>query len=384
MPIVSLIKQADYELTTLRDSVEKLLSPFGGMQNFVKRGDAVLLKLNLVCPVKNSILPYTQAEIFQVIAEMALACGGKVVAGDSPGIGSAHHVARLAGITPIAEKLGVPIIEFTGVEVFNENRVFKKLTLAREILEATTVINLPRLKTHGQMILSAAVKNLFGAVLGTEKFAWHYRAGTDYLLFARMLHEIYQAIKPQLHLVDAIISMHGLGPTAGHECHSGFLSASTDAVALDATLMQILGKTPTALYTIQAANLAGDTAWQETQIVGVENLAELKPPKWHWAKTHALTMIDAKWWRYLPFVNEEKFRQWMAVYPSAITKQCVKCGACVKVCSPQAITLDKKLTVDTHKCIRCYCCHELCPQHAIRLKGGWFSKLIKLGQYWWR
>ncbi|GHT06236.1 hypothetical protein FACS1894139_11600 [Planctomycetales bacterium] len=79
MPLVSLTRQNDYALPALRVAVGELLAPLGGMKRFVKAGDRVVLKLNLVCPTRGNLVAYTQAEIFQVVAEMVLDCGGKVV-----------------------------------------------------------------------------------------------------------------------------------------------------------------------------------------------------------------------------------------------------------------------------------------------------------------
>jgi uncharacterized protein (DUF362 family)/Pyruvate/2-oxoacid:ferredoxin oxidoreductase delta subunit len=378
IPVVSLVRQTDYALAPLRDSIIRLLAPLGGMEKFVQPGNRVALKLNLVCPTRGVKIAYTQAEIFQVVAELARDCGGRVFAGDSPGVGSAAQVAKLAGIAAVAQQLEVPLVEFTGKEVFDDRRVFKKLTLARELLEADVVINLPRLKTHGQMLLTAATKNLFGAVIGTEKFAWHYRAGRDYATFARMLYEICGAVKPALHLVDAVVAMQGAGPTAGEPCATNFLAASTDPTALDATLMKILGKAPTELFTIQAALAAGDTAWQNTELAGDLTLAALRPATWRWAPAHSLAMVSPRLLRWVPFLTEEKFRRWTAVYPRVVPDKCVRCGKCVELCPAQALRLDgAKLHVAVDKCIRCYCCHELCPQHALELQGGWFSKFTQ-------
>ncbi len=47
-PAVSLIRGHSYEQQLLRASVEMLLDPLGGIAAFVKRGDRVLLKPNLL------------------------------------------------------------------------------------------------------------------------------------------------------------------------------------------------------------------------------------------------------------------------------------------------------------------------------------------------
>lgn len=388
-PVVSLVRQDGYALPALKKSIAEMLAPLGGMEKFVRPGDNVVLKLNLVCPTKGGAPAYTQPEVFQAVAELALDCGGRVSCGDSPGMGSAARVAALAGITPVAERLGVPVLEFTGKEVFDGGRMFKTLRLARELLEADCVINLPRLKTHGQMLLTAAVKNLFGAVIGAEKFAWHYRAGNDYAVFARMLYEICMTVRPKLHILDAVRSMHGLGPTNGMACESRFMAAGTDPCAIDAVMMRILGRRPEELYTLRAAAAAGDTTWQNPEIVGVDDWQSLRPADWQWPPNQALAMINPRLVKMLPFVSEEKLRGWLAMYPAVDNRKCVQCGRCAGVCQVGAIAVNRlggadgrpgggdKLLFNRDRCIRCYCCHELCPEHALELRGGWLGKIIR-------
>ena len=47
-PTVSLIRATSYEAAQLRESVEAVLAPLGGIGAFVKPGDRVLLKPNLL------------------------------------------------------------------------------------------------------------------------------------------------------------------------------------------------------------------------------------------------------------------------------------------------------------------------------------------------
>ncbi len=375
-PVVSLTRQSNYNSQEIKDAVVRLLAPLGGMEKFVKTGDRVMLKPNLVRACKPGVPAHTAPEVFRAVAELALDHGATVKAGDSPGIGSAAKVADNAGLTPVIKELGIELVEFTPRDTFSELRQFKKLTIAAELLDADVVINLPRLKTHGQMILTAAVKNLFGAVVGPRKFEWHYRAGENKDAFARMIYEICMAVKPELHILDAIVSMDGLGPTSGRANHTNFMAAGTDPVAIDSVMMKILGREPLDLYTIKAATEAGDTVWQNANITG-EVIYNLRPAHWHWPKTSELAMVNTPLFESYPILKKW-FRHIAAVFPKVIESKCKKCGACVNICPAKAITLKDKIEIDYEKCIRCYCCHELCPHDAFSTKGGWLSKFLKL------
>ncbi|MCX7933861.1 MAG: DUF362 domain-containing protein [Planctomycetota bacterium] len=377
-PLVVFVRQCDYDYPAVKSALERALAPLGGMAAFVRPGAKVVLKPNLVLGYPPERAATTHPAVVRAVAELALACGGKVSLGDSPGIGSCRSAAEKAGLGPIFSDLGIPCLEFTPSETRDDRRLFRCLTLARELLEADVVINLPKLKTHCQMLMTMAVKNLFGAVVGLQKFQWHYRAGADKALFGRMLYEICAAVNPSLNILDAIVAMDGNGPTHGEPNATGFIAASPDPCALDAATMRALGLAPEALYTLQAAAAAGNTAWQEVALAG-EPLAALKPARWQLPMTQSLAMEGPNLLRHLPFVGRWLMQQ-VAAVPFA-NDRCRRCRACVDICPAQAIALTAEgIKVDSQACIRCYCCHELCASDGMTLQIGWLGRILGLGR----
>jgi uncharacterized protein (DUF362 family) len=55
----------------------------------------------------------------------------------------------------------------------------RKIEIASDVLRADFVINLPKLKSHSQMLLTLGVKNLYGCVVGLRKPEWHFRTGVN-------------------------------------------------------------------------------------------------------------------------------------------------------------------------------------------------------------
>jgi uncharacterized Fe-S center protein len=56
------------------------------------------------------------------------------------------------------------------------------------------------------------------------------------------------------------------------------------------------------------------------------------------------------------------------ISPVVKADKCIACGACVRDCPVNAITLGKVASIDSSKCIGCAHCISICPQAAIDLK----------------
>lgn len=157
-PSVSLIRANSYERETLRESLETLLEPFGGIAAFVKRGDRVLLKPNLLTGARPGKECTTRPELVYTVAQMVMEVGGKPFLGDSPAFGSAKGVAIANGYAPIVEELHLPIIDFHGQRYETVSENFNHLLLSKEAMAADVVINLPKVKSHAQLTLTLGVK----------------------------------------------------------------------------------------------------------------------------------------------------------------------------------------------------------------------------------
>ena len=263
MPTVSLIRADSYERQRLRTSLETLLEPLGGMGAFVKKGDRVLLKPNLLTAGRPGKECITRPEIVYCVAQLVQEAGGKPFFGDSPAFGSARGVAQANGYLPVMEELSLPIVEFHGQRYETESVAFNHLRLCKEAMDADVVINLPKLKSHMQLTLTMGVKNLFGCVPGKMKAWWHMEAGKDENRFGEMLVETARAINPDLTILDGIIAHEGNGPSGGEPRQLNVLGASSDVFALDRATVEILNVDPALVPTLAAGKrlgLAGELA----------------------------------------------------------------------------------------------------------------------------
>ncbi|HEY9606639.1 MAG TPA: DUF362 domain-containing protein [Allocoleopsis sp.] len=257
MTTVSLIRAESYDPQQLRASLETLLEPLGGMGAFVKKGDRVLLKPNLLTGGRPGKECITRPEVVSGVAQLVREAGGQPFFGDSPAFGSAKGVAIANGYLPLLEELNIPVVEFHGQRYETVSQTFNHLRLCREAMDADVVINLPKLKSHMQLTLTMGVKNLFGCVPGKMKAWWHMEAGKDETRFGEMLVETARAIAPDLTILDGIIGHEGNGPSGGEPRQLNVLGASSNVFALDRAIVDIVNVDPTLIPTIAAAQRLG-------------------------------------------------------------------------------------------------------------------------------
>ncbi|MRR53647.1 MAG: DUF362 domain-containing protein [Deltaproteobacteria bacterium] len=369
---VFLEKTSDYSRAEVRDAMVRLLAPLGGMGAFVQPGERVLLKPNMLSAKSPDAAVTTHPEVVRAVIGLVREAGGIPFVGDSPGIGKLQRVAEKCGILQVLADTGTELIEFTEPVQVAGPGLFKRFELARPYLEADRLINLPKLKTHGMMTMTCAVKNLFGAVVGAGKIAWHLRAGEDRDLFARMLLEMYQIRKPDLNIVDAITAMEGDGPSGGDPRPVGLLIAGSNAVSVDVVAAEILGIPKKLLYLERvAAKLALPGVERSSIQVSGCPLDEVRIPDF---KLPPLSDVQFG----LPRFLSRHIRHYFTAYPFPLPEKCKLCGICRDACPPGAMEIrNGSLEIDYPRCIRCFCCRELCPEHALGVREGKLLQIIK-------
>jgi uncharacterized protein (DUF362 family) len=256
-PTVSFVQAASYDDSTLEAALRQVLAPLGGMEAFVKPGDRVLLKPNLLTAARPGKECTTRPEVVYWVARLVEAAGGKPFLGDSPAFGSAKGVALANGYGSILEALNLPVVDFQGGRYQTPSDAFNHLLLSKEAMEADVVINLPKVKSHVQLTLTLGVKNLFGCVPGKMKAWWHMEAGKDSTRFGNMLVETARTINPNLTILDGIIGHEGNGPSGGEPRQLGILGASANVFALDRAMVEILGVKPSEIPTVAASQRLG-------------------------------------------------------------------------------------------------------------------------------
>jgi uncharacterized protein (DUF362 family)/Pyruvate/2-oxoacid:ferredoxin oxidoreductase delta subunit len=346
--------------------VRKAVDLLGTISRFVRPGQRVLLKPNLLSARDPSRRITTDPAVVSAVARLVLEAGGTPFIGDSPGIDPFGRVASRTGMADIARDLGIELLELgdSTPAPRPDGLLFKRLEIARPALEADVVINLPKLKTHTQMLFTLGVKNLFGTIVAQRKAEWHYMTGLDRQVFASLHLEIYRTVKPALTLLDGVWAMEGHGPSNGNPRHIGIIAAAVDAVSLDTSICHLLGGALQAFPLYREARARGIG---ETDISRIRYLGE--DPETFSRTDFQIPSLDSL--GVMPAPVTRLAGRFLISRPLHHGSRCTGCGQCLKICPAGAIELSgKRVRFDYDRCIRCYCCQEICPENGIGFKKG--------------
>lgn len=367
---VSIVKCQSYDEEEVLKGLRRSVDLIGGIGKFVRRGDHVLLKPNLLYGKSPEKAVTTHPSIIRGILQIVQEAGGIPSIGDSPAVGSLTKTAEKAGIKAVADEMNCPLMEFKRpiLPPKEGGKIFKQLEIDQAVLEADVVINLPKFKTHSLTLLTLGVKNLFGCIPGPRKALWHLKAGEDRKTFAQMLLDIYQTIRPSLTILDGIVGMEGNGPNSGRAIPLGLILAGGDALSVDQVTCDLLGISRKSLVTNRVAFEMG-IGKDEIEVFG-EKVDDVKIDGFQFPN---LSQPD---WN-LPGFLRKALKNALTTKPVIEEEVCNACNQCAEICPPQALVRKEKgLIFDYGQCIRCFCCLEVCPEGAISIKPGWALRFV--------
>lgn len=373
---VAIVRCDSYEQAEVQKAVNRGLNLLGGAEAFVKPCETILLKPNLLIGRSPERVVTTHPTIFRAVSEALQAAGATLTYGDSPGFGKPHTAAHKAGLLDIARELDIPLADFTHGDTvsFPEGRQNKQFTIARGVLSADGIVSLPKMKAHGLTRMTGAIKNQFGCIPGPLKAEFHARLPMAEL-FSQMLVDLNRLLKPRLFIMDGIVAMEGNGPQNGTPRPMNVLLLSSDPVALDSTVCQMIALNPKLVLPIQygiefglgsdeSINLVGDPIQSFVNADFVVNRLPLPTTE-------------------RPGRPSRLARRYVVPKPFIRASKCTQCGTCVNVCpvDPKAVEFRGSGRInppihDYQRCIRCYCCQELCPEGAIEVKTPLLGRLI--------
>lgn len=208
-------------------------------------GRRVLLKPNMVEPVRDVPHMTTHPAVIVATIEVLRDWGAKIVVGEAPGhVRDTDMALEESGVQAALDDTHTQFADLNYEDVvWRANRggasPLDGFYFPRSVATADLVVSLPKFKTHHWVGLTAAMKNLYGTLPGI-KYGWPknvlHHAGIPETVF-----DINASLPRTISIVDGVVCMEGDGPIMGTAKHLGLIAVGADLPALDATLARIMG-----------------------------------------------------------------------------------------------------------------------------------------------
>lgn len=375
---VSLVRCNSYDEKAVFEAVRKGIDLLGGISSFVKTGERIVLKPNILLPTSPEKGVTTHPAVFRAAGMLLKEAGAEVLYGDSSGIGKTEPNLRRAGLKAVGDELGFTLADFdSSRQVSHKDALLvKQFTLANGVLDCDGLISLPRFKTHGLTRFTGAVKNQFGCVPGLLKAQFHARLANP-ADFATMLVDINTLIKPRLYIMDGIAAMEGNGPRSGRLRNLNVMLFSSDPVALDATACRIINMDPEIVPTSVPGEAGGLGTYHEENIELLgESLGSFYTPDFDIDRSPVIP-VTGGWVRTI-------IKNRITPRPVIERTTCTSCGTCIEMCPvvPKAVNWkqgdsgSQPPVYNYSRCIRCCCCQEVCPEGAITIRSPLLARIL--------
>jgi uncharacterized protein (DUF362 family) len=250
-PSVATAEGKDYAAIT-----KNVIAAVGGIQNFVKKGDTVLVKPNMGWDRRPEFAATTHPVVIKTIAEECLRVGAKKVKVFDNPCNDMRRCYENSGIQAALKGMKDVEVKFMEDERYKNMKIngtfLKEWELYDEALSANVIINAPIAKHHGLTRLTLGLKNMMGITGGNR--GYFHRNMEDALC------DLHSFVKCQLTLIDATRILTDHGPQGGSMKDVKVLNkviASSDVVAADAFATTLFGLKPEEISTTVAAHKRG-------------------------------------------------------------------------------------------------------------------------------
>lgn len=377
---VSLVQCHTYDEKLLYQKIKESIENIGGINKYFEPGETVLLKTNILMGSSPEKAVISHPVFVKTLGELLIhENNNKVIIGDSPGGPFTKMALNKIYKTCTYDK----ILSDSKIQLnnnfktdqisFNEGKILKQVDIIDLLNEVDKVVSVSKLKTHGMMKFTGAVKNMFGVVPGIKKAEFHLRM-PEVENFADALIDICLASKPTLSIMDGIVGMEGSGPSSGDPIQINTILASQSPYHLDVMATQLVSLDPMSVPTIKRSvdrHLIKED-YSDITLVG-DAFEQLKIEKFKAPKISDVSFLK----NYLPDTIADKIINYLRPKPVFNHDQCISCGVCAENCPPQVIDMiDNYPEVRLDGCIRCFCCQELCPVAAVDIKRLWIAEKI--------
>ena len=236
----------------VRDAIDAL----GGIGKFVRKGDKVLVKVNICGGVPEIKGSYTSTVVVEELVDLIRSAGGEPTLADADMIWTKFwQAAKDSGWVDWAKMKGVRLLNLSETKIvnfdFGEESVLGLEKVSMECINADVIISVPTMKTHLLTGVTLGMKNMYGTFPDVDKAKYH-RKGIE-----RTIYDVNNAFTPSLVVIDGSIGGEAVGPLSTRPLSFETIIASNDVVMADSIACQIMGYDPMDVVHIRIAQESG-------------------------------------------------------------------------------------------------------------------------------
>lgn len=231
------------------------LNAYGGIKKVVKKGQKVVIKVNISFNMPPEQAATTNPELVEALVRLCREAGaGEVLVVDHTihnwrmcleSSKMEEHVKRAGG--------KIKAINYDGdykYATIPKGKTLKEARISKDVLDADVFINVPIAKVHNSAVTTLSMKNLMGIVFDRGEFHW--------LGLHRCIADLSTFVKPDLIILDAYKILMTGGPGGPGEIkEAGEVVIGTDPVAVDVYGSLLLDKDPEDVDYIRRASDLG-------------------------------------------------------------------------------------------------------------------------------
>ena len=192
----------------------------------------------------------THPEVVAAAIDAFKEAGSIVSVGDSPIAGvRSLEALEMCGIAKVAQARDVKLLDLDlhppVVLPLQSASVLSRIKVCAEVLEHDLIVSIPVMKTHMHTGVTLAVKNMKGCLWRRSKTELHMLDPVEGCLDKPLdiaIADMACVLRPHLAIVDGIVGLEGLGPSAGSKKAFGAVVVSADAFAADSVSCHLMGR----------------------------------------------------------------------------------------------------------------------------------------------
>ncbi|MBU7018301.1 MAG: DUF362 domain-containing protein [Theionarchaea archaeon] len=236
---------------TPQELLTAALNGFGGIQKVVKRGQKVVVKVNISFNRTPDQAATTNPVLVEALVKMCREAGAREVLVLDHTIDNGKMCLDSSQMEEAVKRGGgkMKVInserDYREVEI-PQGRVLKMALVSEDVLDADVFINVPIAKVHNSATTTLSMKNLMGIVWDRGEFHWKG--------LHQCIADISTLVKPDLIILDAYRILMTGGPGGpGRVKDAGEVVIGIDPVAVDTYGSVLLEKDPDVVRYIQEA-----------------------------------------------------------------------------------------------------------------------------------